>query len=136
MLSDASLVAFVATRDLDVSHAFYADVLGLERVEASAYANVYRTHGAELRVTRAEATPAAHTVAGWTVPDIDAAVRELGARGAVFQRYEALDQKPSGIWTSPSGARIAWFKDPDDNTLSLTEPPPAARLSPARTRSR
>ena len=125
MLSDARLVAFVASRDLDVAHAFYAGVLGLERVEASAYANVYRTGGAELRVTRAEATPVVHTVAGWTVPDIGAAVRELAARGAVFQRYEALDQTRAGIWTSPSGARIAWFRDPDDNTLSLTEPPPA-----------
>ena len=125
VLSDAALVAFVASRDLDVSHAFYAGVLGLQRVEASAYANLYRTHGAELRVTRAEATAAAHTVAGWTVPDIASAVGELAARGVVFQRYEALDQTPAGTWTSPSGARVAWFKDPDDNTLSLTEPPPA-----------
>jgi catechol 2,3-dioxygenase-like lactoylglutathione lyase family enzyme len=125
VLSDARLVAFVASRDLDVSHAFYAGVLGLERVETSAYANVYRTHGAELRVTRAEATPVAHTVAGWTVRDIDQAVGELTASGVAFQRYEALDQTPTGIWTSPSGARIAWFKDPDDNTLSLTERPPA-----------
>lgn len=125
MLSDVPLIAFVASRDLDASHAFYAGVLGLERVEASAFANHYRTRGAELRVTRAPGSAAAHTVAGWTVPDVEAAVAELAARGVAFQRYDTLDQSPGRIWTSPSGARVAWFRDPDDNTLSLTEPPPA-----------
>ena len=125
MLSDAPLVAFVASRDLDVSHAFYAGVLGLERVEASAYANLYRTGGAGLRVTRTEAPAVEHTVAGWTVADIEAAVGELTSRGVAFRRYDTLDQTEAGVWTAPSAARIAWFEDPDGNTLSLTEPPPA-----------
>jgi hypothetical protein len=39
----------------------------------------------------------------------------------MFQRYGGMPQDDLGIWSSPSGARIAWFSDPDGNTLSLTE---------------
>jgi predicted enzyme related to lactoylglutathione lyase len=61
-------------------------------------------------------------VLGWVVDDIAARVRELSARGVEFQRYGAVQQDELGVWRSPSGARVAWFKDPDGNTLSLTQP--------------
>ena len=65
--------------------------------------------------------PAGYTVLGWIVPDIAKAVRDLVKNGVIFQRYEGMPQDDLGIWSSPSGARVAWFSDPEGNTLSLTE---------------
>ena len=65
--------------------------------------------------------PPGYTILGWIVPDIAKAVRDLVKRGVIFQRYEGMPQDDLGIWSSPSGARVAWFADPEDNTLSLTE---------------
>jgi hypothetical protein len=75
-----------------------------------------------LRIAKVETlSPAAHTVLGWEVDAIEAQVRELAARGVVFLRFDGMPQDENGIWTSPSGARVAWFKDPDGNNLSLTQ---------------
>jgi predicted enzyme related to lactoylglutathione lyase len=67
--------------------------------------------------------PARYTVLGWTVDDIADAISALGERGVRFERYDGMEQSEDGVWTSPGGARIAWFKDPDGNTLSLTQSP-------------
>jgi catechol 2,3-dioxygenase-like lactoylglutathione lyase family enzyme len=124
MLSGASLVAFVATGDLERSHAFYGDVLGLRRVEAGAFANAYEGNGTALRVTLVDHVAAApYTVLGWRVADLAAAMRALAARGVEFLRYPGLAQDDAGVWTAPGGSRIAWFADPDGNTLSLQQPP-------------
>jgi hypothetical protein len=86
------------------------------------FALVFDAHGVMLRVARVhELTPAPYTVLGWKVADISAAVKELQIRGVAFERYEGLDQDELGIWKSPGGAKVAWFKDPDRNTLSLTQ---------------
>jgi sulfane dehydrogenase subunit SoxC len=128
-LRDASIVAFAATADLERADAFYAGVLGLERTETSPFAYVYDGHGSPLRVTLVEQPQAAaHTVLGWTVPDLDAEMARLSERGVTFARYEGLGQNAEGVWTAPGGSRIAWFHDPDGNTLSLQEQP--ARLTP------
>jgi hypothetical protein len=75
-----------------------------------------------LRVQKVEEfIPANHTVLGWDVPDIRAKIKELRKRGILFERFDGLDQNEFGIWTSPAGAKVAWFKDPDGNTLSLTQ---------------
>jgi catechol 2,3-dioxygenase-like lactoylglutathione lyase family enzyme len=122
VLARATLIAFVPTTDLERSHAFYGGTLGLRRVEASAFANAYDAAGTALRVTRVdELAPHPFTVLGWHVEDIAAAVADLRARAVVFVRYPGMDQDADDAWTSPSGARIAWFRDPDDNTLSLTQ---------------
>ena len=77
-----------------------------------------------LRVTGVrELTPPPYTVLGWSVPDIAAAVRDLEARGVAFARYVSFEQDEQGTWTAPTGARVAWFTDPDDNTLQLTRLP-------------
>jgi catechol 2,3-dioxygenase-like lactoylglutathione lyase family enzyme len=124
VLGDAELVSFVGSEDLAVSERFYRDILGLELVESSAFAAVYRAGTATLRVTLVEAaTRAPYTVAGWTVPDIEAAVTALASRGVAFNRYPGLEQDDAGIWRAPGGARVAWFEDPHANVLSLTEPP-------------
>ena len=126
MLTDAPLVAFAATTDLGRAHAFYGEVLGLTHVETTPYAAVYDAGGTTLRVTLVDrVVPAPYTVLGWTVADIAAAMDDLARRGLAFARYEGLDQDPAGVWTAPGGARIAWFRDPDGNVLSLTQQPRA-----------
>ena len=124
VLRDAEVVAFVGSRDLTVSGRFYANQLGLELVESTSFANVYGAAGTTLRVTRVnEVIPAGYTVLGWNVPDLDAAIGQLSARGVVFNRYDGLEQDEANIWTAPGGTRVAWFDDPDGNTLSLSQPP-------------
>jgi catechol 2,3-dioxygenase-like lactoylglutathione lyase family enzyme len=119
-LEAAPLVAFVGTRDPDASHRFYADVLGLELVESSSFANVYDAAGTMLRVTRVdEPARAPYTVLGWRVDDIRATTASLRERGVEFVRFDGMEQDADGVWVSPSGARIVWFRDPDGNLLSL-----------------
>lgn len=123
MLSSCDVIAFVGTARPEEARAFYSEVLGLRLVSDDPFALVYDANGTTLRVTKADTVdPAPHTVLGWRVDDIAAAVRGLVARGVAFSRYEVLEQDELGIWTAPGGAaRVAWFKDPDGNTLSLTQ---------------
>jgi catechol 2,3-dioxygenase-like lactoylglutathione lyase family enzyme len=122
MLASAAVVAFVPATDLDRSRRFYEDVLGLSLVETNPFACVFRAAGVTLRVTKVEGLrPQPFTVLGWTVPDIHGAVDELATLGVKVERYDGMDQDRHGIWTAPGGAQIAWFKDPDGNTLSFTQ---------------
>ena len=121
-LASAKAVAFVGVRDLTAAKAFYGDLLGLRIVEESPFALVADAGGTMIRITAVETPSAApYTVLGWAVPDIGATVRELAARGVDFTRYEGMDTDDLGIWTTPDGSRVAWFSDPDHNTLSLTQ---------------
>ena len=115
-------MTFVATARPAAARKFYQDVLGLKFVADEYYAVVFDLRGIMLRIQKVEQhTPLQGTTLGWEVADIAAAVRELTRRGAKFERYEGMGQNELGIWRSPSGAQVAWFKDPDGNTLSLTE---------------
>jgi predicted enzyme related to lactoylglutathione lyase len=124
MLESCDVIAFAGAADLERARAFYEQVLGLPVTEQNDYACVFDAHGTMLRVTAVPvvATPG-YTVLGWNVPDITAVVRELAARGVTFLHYEVMNQDEDGIWTAPGGGRIAWFSDPDGNTLSLTQFP-------------
>jgi predicted enzyme related to lactoylglutathione lyase len=122
MLESAALVAFVAVSDLGRAERFYGGTLGLALRDERPFALVADVGGTELRITAVDAVAAApYTVLGWRVSDIDGAVDDLAARGVVFTRYEGMSQDSRAIWTSPSGARVAWFLDPDGNNLSLTQ---------------
>ncbi len=122
MLRSAELVAFVATTDRTRARRFYEDALDLRLMEETPYALVFDAAGTTLRVTFADQMmPAPYTVVGWSVDDIHAIVADLVARGVGFERYAGLDQDEAGVWRSPGGARVAWFKDPDGNVLSLTQ---------------
>ena len=126
MLRASPLVAFVATTDLERARTFYESVLGLDVVRADGFACVIDAHGTTLRVTAVpERAAAAYTVLGWEVPDLDGEVDALVARGVGFSRFEGMDQDDRGIWTAPDSTRVAWFADPDGNTLSLSEAPAA-----------
>jgi catechol 2,3-dioxygenase-like lactoylglutathione lyase family enzyme len=122
MLKSREIVAFVATTDRKRAKAFYAKTLGLHLVSEDGFALAFDAGGTMLRVAIVNTLrPAGYTVLGWIVPDIAKAVRGLVKRGVRFQRYDGMPQDDLGIWLSPSGARVAWFSDPEGNTLSLTE---------------
>jgi catechol 2,3-dioxygenase-like lactoylglutathione lyase family enzyme len=116
------IVAFLATAKPEESRKFFADVLKLKLVEESPFAIVFEHRGTTLRIQKApQHTPAQHTALGFCVPDVPAEVRALQARGVQFERFAGLDQDAHGIWLAPSGTRVAWFKDPDGNTLSFSD---------------
>ena len=122
MLESSDLVAFVAATDLRRARAFYEQTLGLPVLEHNDFACVLDAHGTTLRVTAVrEVVRGGYTVLGWRVSDIVTAVRDLAVRGVTFVRYPGLSQDEHGIWTAPSGAQVAWFTDPDGNTLSVTQ---------------
>jgi catechol 2,3-dioxygenase-like lactoylglutathione lyase family enzyme len=122
MLADAQLIAFVASTDLDRSRGFYVDVLGLQEQSTTPYACVVSAAGVQLRITLVDQLRAQpFTVLGWQVADASETVRALGQRGVAALRFDGMDQDTGGVWTAPSGDRVAWFHDPDGNTLSVTE---------------
>lgn len=129
-LSNAAVCAFIATTDAVKARAFYAETLGLRLVEESPYALVFDANGTMLRVQKVAAlTPAPYTALGWNVADIRSEVAALETKGVHVERYSFVPQDEHGIWTTPDGAQIAWFRDPDGNTLSLAQHP--VRANPA-----
>jgi catechol 2,3-dioxygenase-like lactoylglutathione lyase family enzyme len=122
MLNSRPLIAFVATTDPQRAKAFYGKTLGLRLVSEDGFALTFDAGGTMLRVASVPTLqPAGYTVLGWIVPEIAKVARDLGRRGVRFQRYEGMVQDDLGIWSSPDGARVAWFNDPEGNTLSVTE---------------
>ena len=122
MLGNQNLVAFAATVDAPRAAQFYEHVLGLTLVSDSPYALAFDAHGTSLRIQKVEHfEPQPFTALGWQVPDIEAVIDGLAERGVEMARYHGLKQDSRGIWTTPGGARVAWFKDPDGNTLSITQ---------------
>jgi len=122
MLGHDNPIAFVATKNADVARKFYAQTLGLRFIADEQFALVFDLNGVMLRIFKVQdLQPARHTVLGWRVADIVAKVKELNDRGVTFERFEGMSQDALGIWTSPTGAKVAWFRDPDGNALSLTQ---------------
>ena len=116
------LMAFVATTNQERARAFYQDTLSLTPLSEDSFALMFDAYGTPLRVTSVqEFTPAKYTVLGWQVEDISKAMDELERKGVKFERYGFPGQDDRGIWTAPGGTRVAWFKDPDGNVLSLSE---------------
>jgi catechol 2,3-dioxygenase-like lactoylglutathione lyase family enzyme len=124
-LGNYNIIAFVYIVDVSRAMNFYRDILGLRLVtEEPPFALVFEANGIMLRLGMAKELPPAHgTVLGWQVPEIAATVENLGRFGVRFERYAGMSQDELGIWSSPSGAKVAWFKDPDGNVLSVTEFP-------------
>ena len=121
-LHSASVVAFSATQRPEASLIFYRDTLGLELEYQDQFAIVFNCAGTTLRVAVVpKVKPAGYTILGWQVEDIDKTIAELEAAGVKFTRFPGMGQAENGVWNSPSGARVAWFNDPDGNTLSLTQ---------------
>jgi catechol 2,3-dioxygenase-like lactoylglutathione lyase family enzyme len=126
MLANASPMGFLAVSDFARARAFYEGVLGLAFVSQDDFALVMRSGPLLIRFTTPpELVIAPYTVFGWGVADIDSVVAALSAKGVSFERYAHFgdSQGPDGVWSAPSGARVAWFKDPDGNLLSLSQHP-------------
>jgi catechol 2,3-dioxygenase-like lactoylglutathione lyase family enzyme len=124
-VTDAAPVAFLPTTDAERARLFYAGVLGLRLVSDDEFALIFDLAGTLLRLVRVGAfTPQPFTVLGWEVADLDAAMRGLSRAGVAFERFDGIEQDELGAWAAPGGARIAWFKDPDGNLLSLSQHPP------------
>lgn len=121
-LDACDLVAFAATQRPEAALSFYRDVLGLRLIEDIPFALVFDANGTMLRIAKVERViPTGNTVLGWSVPDLDRAIASLNARSVAFEWYAGLNDPETGVWTTPSGDRVVWFKDPDGNLLSLTE---------------
>jgi len=122
MLADEKLVAFGATTNGKRAAAFYGTVLGLPLRSDDAFAISFDANGVELRLQKVKRlTPQPFTTLGWQVADICKVLARLTASHITPERYEGLDQDAAGIWQAPSGARVAWFKDPDGNLLSVAQ---------------
>jgi catechol 2,3-dioxygenase-like lactoylglutathione lyase family enzyme len=125
MLPASPIIGFVPTHDADRARAFYADTLGLTFIADDGFALVFRSGSNMIRIARSgEFTPAPYTILGWEVEDIVAEVTALTSKGITFARYPFLppDQVDAlGIWSTPTGDKVAWFQDPDGNTLSLSQ---------------
>ena len=112
----------VCTRDRPRSTAFYRDTLGLVLAHEDRFAAVFSFAGVTLRVSHVPDFVAhAHTILGFTVPDVAATVTALAARGVTFNRYPAFSQDARGILALPGDKHVAWFSDPDGNVLSVTD---------------
>lgn len=128
MLGKAKLTAFAATAHPRRARAFYQRTLGLRLLTDDRFALAFDSNGVQLRVQKVEkVTPPPFTVLGWEVASIRRAMTALAKAGVTFERYPFLEQDAAGVWTAPGGTRVAWFKDPDGNLLSLAE----ARHGPA-----
>ena len=121
MLDSASVIGFIPTRDFRRAKAFYETKLGLRFVSEDDFALVFESGGTVIRIARVgDFEAAGFTILGWQVDDIQKSVALLGAHGIVFERYPWMAQDALGVWTSPGGVSVAWFKDPDGNVLSLS----------------
>jgi catechol 2,3-dioxygenase-like lactoylglutathione lyase family enzyme len=122
MLVNATLKAFVPTIMPAKAKIFYRDILGLKFLSEDNYALEFDANGILLRVSIVpELKPHPFTILGWNVADIAATIQSLNKKGIAFEKYSFLEQDAAGVWTAPGGTKVAWFKDPDGNILSLTE---------------
>jgi len=123
MLGSIDIVAFVPTKDPEKARAFYEGVLGLRFVKDDGFALVLDANGIMVRVAKVapEYKPAPFTILGWQVSGIEKMVAGLQGKGVHFERFGFFEQDELGIWTAPTGDKVAWFKDPDGNVLSVSQ---------------
>ena len=122
MLSLHRIKAFVSTTNPDKAREFYKDKLGLKLLSEDSFGMEFEAAGAHIRISVVEKLiPQPFTVLGWDTDDIISTVSMMSEKGISFERYTFIEQDDSGIWTSPGGTRVAWFRDPDGNILSISD---------------
>ena len=122
MLERMKIIAFAPTTDYDKARAFYEGTLGLKFLANDGFALVLQSNGIMIRVSKVpDFKPLPYTILGWEVPDVDNAVAELQTRGVKCEQFGLPGQSANGVWTAPSGDKVAWFKDPDGNVLSVSQ---------------
>lgn len=122
MLGTTDIIAFVPTKNGAKARSFYEGVLGLRFVSEDGFALIFNANGIMIRVVKTQQfTPVQYTILGWQVREIEKAVSRLKEQGVQFERFGFFKQDELGIWAAPNGDKVAWFKDPDGNTLSVSE---------------
>ena len=122
MLSKSEVIGFIPITDAVRARQFYEQTLGLRFLSDDQFALVMEANRTKIRLVRMkEFIPAPFTILGWETVQIEQTVQELIAKGVVFQHYSFMTQDELGIWNTPSGSRVAWFQDPDGNTLSISQ---------------
>jgi catechol 2,3-dioxygenase-like lactoylglutathione lyase family enzyme len=122
MLASGKMVGFVRTTDYDRTRAFYEGNLGFDFVSLDQFALVLSAGGQTIRIAKVpNFTPLQGTVLGWEVKDIQAVATWLRDRGVTLEKYPVAQDRELGIWTAPSGDKVAWFKDPDGNILGISQ---------------
>lgn len=122
MLGSTNIVAFVPTKDATKARAFYEGVLGLRFVKDDGFATVLDANGIMVRVAKVpQFTPAQFTILGWEVADIRKTVESLQEKRIHCEKFGFFEQDELGIWNAPTGDKVAWFKDPDGNILSVSQ---------------
>lgn len=122
MLASGTMAGFILTKDYSAARAFYEGKLGFQFVSLDQFALVMKAGGHHIRISKVPSfSPLQSTVLGWEVADIEAVVDWLAERGVVTEKYPFVQDKDRGIWTTPDSSKVAWFKDPDDNVLSVSQ---------------
>ena len=122
MLGSTDIVAFLPTTDYAKARAFFEGILGLRFVSQDNFALVMDANGVMLRITKVrDHAPREYTILGWKVSGIEKVAEALEKRGVKFEKYGFLEQDKLGVWTAPGGDKVAWFKDPDGNILSVSQ---------------
>ncbi len=122
MLSNSNLQSIIWTSLLDEAEAFYRDMLGLVLKGNTDGTLVFDVNGSDLRVSPVPSTtPSEHTVLGFAVSDVGSIVTLLAGQGVEFERFEGFSHAANGTLTTPDGSRVAWFRDPDGNLLSVVQ---------------
>jgi|SRR5947209_9254917 len=122
MLASGKLIGFLLTKDYGQAREFYEGKLGLRFVGLDQFAMVMEIGGHQIRIVQLpNLTPLRSTVMGWEVDDIEAVADWLKRQGVVMESYPFIQDRERGIWTTPNGDKVAWFKDPDGNVLSVSQ---------------
>ena len=124
MLGSGKMVGFVPTKDYEESRGFYVDKLGFEFVSLDQFALVVSIGGHKIRIAKVpNFSPLQGTILGWEVENIEQVVQWLAERGVLTEKYSFVQDRERGIWLTPNGDKVAWFKDPDGNILSVSQHP-------------
>ncbi len=122
MLASMNMIGFLLTKDYEKARAFYEGTLGFKFESLDQFALVIQAGKSMIRIVKVPTfTALPSTVLGWQVDNVEKIVDWLVKRGVVFDKYPFVQDKERGIWTAPGGSKIAWFKDPDGNVLSVSE---------------
>jgi len=121
MFASAKIVGFIPTKDYDKARTFYEGKLGFEFVSLDQFALVMRVGGHQIRIVKMpNFSPLQGTILGWEVESVTAVVKWLKERGVFTEKYPFVQDQELGIWTTPNGDQVAWFRDPDGNVLSVS----------------
>jgi catechol 2,3-dioxygenase-like lactoylglutathione lyase family enzyme len=122
MLAAGKMMGFVPTKDYEAARGFYEGKLGFAFVSLDQFALVVSAGEHKIRIVKmSNYTPLPGTILGWQVERIEEVARWLQDRGVTLEKYPFVQDKELGIWNAPGGARVAWFKDPDGNILSISQ---------------